>query len=209
MTGHRQYPVIALAFLLGSTNVEARTWIVRPDGLGDAATIQAAVDSAAAGDDVLIAAGVYTWSSPPVPWSATIMVHLKPGIWLHSEDGAQATVLDGQHVGGLLLCEDIGTQVRIEGLCLQNGAGIAGAGLWSRGNSEPTIANCIFRNNSASWGLHIGGGIACDIATIENCEFMENHAGSEYGGAGGAIYCGAAHIRHCTFRGNRSYAEFP
>jgi hypothetical protein len=38
----------------------ARTWHIRPDGTGDAPTIRAGIDSAAAGDTVLLGNGVFT-----------------------------------------------------------------------------------------------------------------------------------------------------
>src|SRR5262249_7097110 len=43
----------------------ARTWHIQPNGLGDAPTIQAGLDSAQAGDDVLLASG-HTLGRPKV-----------------------------------------------------------------------------------------------------------------------------------------------
>jgi len=59
--------LLILSFMLSlfwPIGAVSRTWYVRNDGTGDAPTIQAAVDSAAAGDTVLIGLGLKLESRP-------------------------------------------------------------------------------------------------------------------------------------------------
>src|SRR5262245_33082238 len=51
--------VSSLAVLVTANDAKARTWYITPDGSGDAPTIAAGLDSAATGDDVLLAPGVF------------------------------------------------------------------------------------------------------------------------------------------------------
>jgi len=191
-----------LAFLLGSRAVDSRTWHITPDATGDAPTIQAGIDSAAAGDDVLLAVGTYTWTSQGT--SGTSMIRLKPGVWLHSEGGAPETLLDAQEQGRVMLLQDAGNAVRIEGLTLQNGRSrpgfefAGGAGILALGATEPTIVSSVIQNNIA-FDPPNGGGVYCNVATITNCTFLDNGA---YRGGGGGLLCGAATVSDCVFKRN-------
>ena len=51
---------VAACLLLATSETDARTWVVRPDGTGDAPTIQAAIDSLGVDDAIALADGVFT-----------------------------------------------------------------------------------------------------------------------------------------------------
>jgi hypothetical protein len=187
---------------------EARTWHVRPDGTGDAGTIQAAVDSARAGDDVLLAAGTYTWTTESA--SGESMLHLKPGIWLHSESGAAVTILDAESRGRVIEGDNLQDQVRIQELTIQNGRlegdDGRGAGIKVTGDSAPHIVDCTIQNNSIGTDPAYGAGVFCDRATVERCLFLGNSA---YGipALGGAVMCGPATFTNCQFSQNSAHAS--
>jgi hypothetical protein len=69
--------------ILAAVPVHAATWYISDAGTGDATTIQAGMDSATAGDTVLVAPGTYEIS----------FVQMKDGIVLTSEMGPQLTRL--------------------------------------------------------------------------------------------------------------------
>ena len=122
--------------LLGAVGAESRTWYVKPDGTGEAPTIQAAVDSARAGDVVVLAAGLYTWSSQAA--TSDDMVILKAGVSLRGESGPEVTILDGEGAGRVIRCQDV-REVRIEGLTIQRGYGpIASASSLEEEESAPS-----------------------------------------------------------------------
>ena len=55
----RRLHLLLLAFLFCSVASHGAVYLVRPDGTGDYPTIQAAIDAAQNGDEILLAAGVF------------------------------------------------------------------------------------------------------------------------------------------------------
>lgn len=187
----------------------ARTWYVNPYGTGDAPTIQAAVDSAVSGDDIVLAAGVFVGVG-----NRSILIDGKD-IEITSGGGPYACVIDCQLLGNgfnLNRCTS-----SLQGLTIRNGRGSRGGGvslydatvsasdcifeldstavfLGGRG----TFVNCIFANNS-------GSAVYAGMSTLNftGCKFLDNTT-ENYGG-GGAVYLETwsdATFTDCTFRGN-------
>jgi hypothetical protein len=207
---------ILLAVALAPAASHARTWRIRVDGGGDAPTVQAGIDSAVAGDVVLLAPGTYTWTQQQA--STSTMLRLSPGVTLRGEVGALSTTLDAESRGRILACVDAG-EVVIEDLTFRHGVapsdGAAalvpedsrGGAIDVRGATSPAIRRCMFADNVATGGTARGGAVACDGGVIEDCEFNDNVAGvsGPTNGHGGALSCGSAVVRRCVFRRNRVF----
>lgn len=184
---------------------EARTWYVTPSGTGDAPTIQAAVDSAATGDVILLASGIYTGTG-----NRDIELRGKE-LAIRSENGAEATELDCQGTidephRGFFIHESEGPSTIIEGLAIRGGVQYMGyGGAMSIFRASPTVRNCRFADNVV--GLHddksgCGGAIALSDAMprFESCQFIGNVAWA----GGGAVCSGssAPAFHDCVFESN-------
>lgn len=143
----------------------ARTWYVNPDGSGDAATIQAAVDSAVAGDDIVLANGVYAG-----PGNYGIVI---PGrqVSIHSDGGdPYACVIDCQRLGNGFTVKAQGSKLTLEGVTIRNGRGSEGAVSSAK---SVAVRNCVFDGNATAVYLLSAG-------SFTDCVFVNNTDGAVY-----------------------------
>jgi hypothetical protein len=217
----RDILVFTILILASACPASARTWFITSDGMGDAPTIQAGIDSSTAGDTVLVECGTYYEHD----------ISLKSGICLSSETGDAACVtIDAQQEGRGVRCDSI-TGVVVDGLTITGGlaqqgggmfcresevtltnveflgntaeGGVAngGGGIYVSGNLGPTVTGCIFSDNSAGW---YGGGAWVNAPNLQvvfaECLFLDNRA-DDYGG-GVCCTSGEANLYDCWLEGN-------
>ncbi len=154
-----------IVVMLGpAERADGRTWRVTANGLGDAPHLDAAMDSASAGDTVLVAAGEYQIES----------ILVTNGINLIGEEGPRRTKLfpfPGQ-LGGLS-CTNLSLPTLISGIWFDR---------FDSGGDEElgainildclsiVVRNCVFSNNDFA-GISIN---TQQEVTIESCTFADN-----------------------------------
>lgn len=192
---------VGLTCMLSISTASAHTWWVDPGGAGDALTIQAGIDSASAGDTVLVACGTYYAHD----------IEMRSGVCLRSETGeAGCVTIDAQYLGKVIVCRGLDQPVSIAGFTLTGGEARGdypencGGGMHCY-HSPVDISDVIFEGNRASGltGEYVNGGglfVYGSTAGIVDCTFGENEAG-EYGGGVSCAYCSPV-LEACEFNGN-------
>ena len=210
----------ALISLLLTSTALATTWTVDDDGKADFDNIQAAVDAASDGDEIVVMPGTYTSTQ-----DGHVVNMLGKAVTLRSSDPSDpdvvtATIIDGENTRrGIVSINSSADTVVIEGFTITNGYSVEfdydgngdidyweddGGGLLNR-SSDITISNCRFIENVAK---DYGGGISCrsGVNLISNCTFIFNtcKGSSTYGGGGAILMANGAEsiISDCEFRGN-------
>jgi predicted outer membrane repeat protein len=210
MTHHRVLLLTLTAAFSVAAPVRAETWRVTADGTGDAPTLQAAADSAASGDTLLVAPGAY---------AEHLLVSGK-ALLIRGESGAEETVLDGQLSGRILTV--MGRHaLTLEGLAFVRGRAGGGetnstGGAIAAYGTPVSIRNCIFRSNVST---NAGGAVFSSFfgvpeapgadplpshLHVANTLFENNRAG----GDGGGIYSDdvGTTLVGVAFRGNDGVA---
>lgn len=156
----------------------ATTWEVFPDGSGDAPTIQAAIDSAAAsGDTVLVHTGTY---------QETLHIESYDSLTLIATNGSDRAIVDADAYNRCVAV--VNSNVSFERFSFTNGHHENGGGVYQVSSNVEYI-ECRFENCMAN---DKGGGISMVHGSVDlsDCVLVNCHAGlrSEFTGHGGGIY---------------------
>jgi hypothetical protein len=178
--------VIAILFLTLAPCF-AHVWYITPDGLGDAPSVQAGIDSAAVGDTVLLADGTYTGAG-----NRNIGYRGK-SLTVVSESGDPTLcTIDCEYLArGFIFDPGDGPGTVLEGIMINRGrcieavppADSGGGGIWCD-QASPTIRSVIFSNCDTEM---FGGGMACfggSAPVLTDVVFTGNIAAE-----GGGMYC--------------------
>ena len=137
---------------------------------GDYGTIQAAIDAAQDGDEVLVADGTYTGTG-----NHSISMQGKD-IVLRSENGPAYCVIDCDEANRAFhLYSSEPLSARIEGFTITNGFADYGGGVYVQPGSSITLRNCVL---SSCWSFMGGGAIRClnGRMRLQHCTFTNNGA---------------------------------
>lgn len=196
------------AILFASLPALATTYLVQPDGSGDFPTIQAAVDSAAPGDTLLLESGVYSGAGN------RDIDFLGKAIAVRSAAGApDSCIVDCEGSAsdphrGFVFQSGEGPGSLLESITITNGYG---SGSWPLGaaggiqcvSASPTIRFCSITYCSSNTG---GAGLYCVTyasPVLTRCKF--EHCWTA--GAGGAVYAkdhSSPEFAGCSFIENQS-----
>jgi hypothetical protein len=195
----------------GYVRREPRTWMIRVDGSGDAPGVQAGIDSAGAGDTVLVYPGRYYEN----------LDYLGKDLVLRSAEGPEATILDGSlRDSSVVVIRRGETRAAVlEGFTITGGRGRPASGGRHYGggincsDSGPTvIGNVIDQNQCAGGGFGAGMFVTTSLfqwplasPLIEGNVFRGNVAGQNGGGLG-LTDC-IAEVRGNEFRENSCRAD--
>ncbi|MFH1313126.1 MAG: right-handed parallel beta-helix repeat-containing protein [Candidatus Eisenbacteria bacterium] len=172
----REVLLFTVTMLIAWHCASARTWYIKPDGTGDVPTISAGEDSAASGDTLLLADGVYTGAD-----NRSTSVYAK-AIRIISESGnPEACVINCQYAS--VTCINIascsmggGAGGIIEGIKITRASTAVNASC----NASVSVRNCILIDNTgialkASGSPGMGG---YPYVWATDCVFADNPAGA-------------------------------
>ncbi|MBD3335485.1 MAG: hypothetical protein GF355_08200 [Candidatus Eisenbacteria bacterium] len=194
----RRRIALGLLLCLGAGAAGAETWTVRPDGSGDFPTLQAAVNAAADGDEIILAEGVFAGDGnrDVDPLGKQLLIRsalLDPSLCMLNCEGTEAA----PHRGFVFRSGE-GLQTRIQSIGIANGYAEEGGAIYLDEDTGPLIRGCLLTGNAALRG----GAVYSFWASpqIDETTIVSNRADR-----GGGIYIrggAAGHHTRCIIWGN-------
>jgi hypothetical protein len=181
----KQTILTLLCTLLCTLGLQAGTIIVAADGSGDATSIQAGINLAAARDTVLISPGI---------WTGAVLIDNKPitigSYYIADGDTSHIsqTIIDGEDTRtGIIIqnCSGVSDTLKVIGLTIRN----------CRSNWYPSNSN-----------YSIGGGIGIgfSVARVSNCQIYNNRA---YFGGGIGVLSSSVYLYDNTVYSNNAISS--
>ncbi len=169
---------------------------------GDYSTIQAAINGAWYGDEIIVSPGTYV----------ECITFDQKNIVLRSTDPTDPsvvanTIIDGNRAGGVVRFS--GTEYEtcvLSGFTITGGFTNIGGGILGNGTLATIQNNIISGNNVYSWSASSGAGIASCNGTIQNNVISDNSAmaGVSQGGIGGGLSRCNGIIQHNIISNNQT-----
>ena len=171
--------LLTLLFVTRASPASGQTWHIAPGGTGDAPTIQAGVDSAAAGDTLLLADGEFSGEgNRNVDYKGKAIV-------ITSASGS--TVINPRYPDdteprrGFIFKSGEGPDAVLDGVSVIYAHADTGSAVLCTNASSPTIRSCSFDacGEHPVPNLTCGGGMACLAGSspeVTDCDFYENEA---------------------------------
>ena len=172
--------LVSLVVLM-SSSASGRTWYIKADGTGDVPTIQAAVDSALAGDEIVLESGTFRGSG-----NRAIDVHTDYLYFRSDSEDPAACIIDCEGAGrGFKFYATSGNEapyrlkgIRLEGITVRNGSADAGAALYCEYGGI-TVTNCVFEGNrNYAIDLEYSTGVFTDCMFNDNYYFLDAYVSS-------------------------------
>jgi hypothetical protein len=200
---------LTLAVSFALLPARAATYFVKPDGTGNFATIQAAVNAAVNGDIIELADGTFRGpGNRDVNYlGKAVTIRSRSGFPLQCIVDCQGSVVTPHQ--GFVFTHQEGHGAILQGITITNACGTWGGGVALSYQTSPQIINCVFTRNQSPQSEGGGMCLQSDASpTITGCVFIGNTA---LDGGGLSITNGFGQsgptVTGCTFYGNVATEE--